>query len=382
MSDETSFNRCLASFEIEELLSSGYILPGTVTQSELQHKIQPSSFDVSLGNELFILDTDVTGIFRPSKETTIREQIKKLHLNDSQHVFITNGYELKKGYTYLIPIKDTIKLQPYMHLVSSPKSSIGRLFLNTRMLTDYNMSFNEIKNGSTEVTIELWLLVQPQIFNVIVHPGNTLNQIRFFEGLDAKLSNSELLKRYKEQPILYESNPKGELVPILHPIITNGLQIHLDLLGSPEFKYGGFRAKHNPMPIDLNARNAYDVLDYFIPIPKQKNIIIRNDEYYLFGTKETLRIPKDLNCELQSYSDLGFSGPLDFAGFIDNNFTGTLVLEARSDEMSPVYLTDGMPLSNLEFFRTKTPTKLYGDDSNYQRQKGPRIAKYFKKDSF
>ncbi len=147
----------------------------------------------------------------------------------------------------------------------------------------------------------------------------------------------------------------------------------------------GLRARHNPEPIDLNTKGKYKGEHFFEPLKEEeKGITIIRGEYYLFGSKEVLTIPSNRNVELKSHSHIGLHGPLHFAGFIDNGFRGDLVFEVRSDELSSMFLEDGMPISKLDVFRTHEPEKLYGEEigSHYHGQTGPKLSKYFKNFDF
>jgi predicted NUDIX family phosphoesterase/deoxycytidine triphosphate deaminase len=266
-----------------------------------------------------------------------------------------------------------------MYIKNSPKSSLGRLFLNSRLLTDYNPAFNEISSDyCTGRNIQLWLYVQPLAFNVVVFPGNSLNQLRFFKGYDSKLSPKELIKLIKKHPLLYTLDSKGQKVPT-KPILNEGLTIHLNLSGQRSQGVVALRARPNPTPIDLTKKHVYDIEDYFEPIIKKDKISITRGEYYLLSTKEVLSVPKHISIELHDYSNIGFLGPLHFAGFIDNGFEGDLVFEIRSDELSKkLELHHNMPISKLDVYRTRVPDKVYNQkDNNYKYQIGPKPAKYF-----
>ena len=73
-----------------------------------------------------------------------------------------------------------------------------------------------------------------------------------------------------------------------------------------------------------------------------------------------------------------------YAGFFDSGFglddtnKGTVgVLEVRANEHVTVY--DGQPIAMFRFFENdRVPEKPYGTNgSNYAKQKGPTLAKYF-----
>ena len=343
-------------------------------------RIQPSSYEPTIGNEIFIIDSDYIGLFRISKNDTVYENLLRIPARQRERVDITNGFELKKSFSYLIPLKEKVILDDELIIQSSPKSSLGRLFLNTRLIGDYNPSFDELNSFYTSGReISLWLYVQPLAFNIMIHPGLSLNQLRFVKGYNAKVTPSDLLHEIEKKPILYTLDFDGNKISSEH-IVSDGLTLHLNLLGSNSHGVVGLRARHNPNPIDLSKKNYYAVEDFFEPIKCQKSFTIKQGEYYLLSSKEILDVPEYLNCELRDHSQVGFIGPLHFAGFIDNGFCGDLVYEIRSDEMAKeLELSHNMPISKLDFYWTNTPDKLYGQANNsYQGQIGTKPSKYFK----
>ena len=269
-------------------------------------------------------------------------------------------------------------MSPGGFVKSSPKSSFGRLFINTRMLTDYNPCFDEINSSyRNETSLNLWILVQPLAFNVIAHPGLCFNQLRFFRDYNGSLNPMQLRKELQVNPILHYRQPDETLIPAPHSI-AEGLDIHLDLKGKYSEGIVGLRARHNPTSLDLSKKGEYKAEDFFEPIKGEK-IHVLPGEYYLLASAEVLKVPSHLNVELASHSHIGISGPLHFAGFIDNGFVGDLVFEVRSEEVGAAELKHGMPISRLNVFHTEIPDKLYGPaiGSNYQLQVGPRPPKYF-----
>lgn len=369
-------NYVLSSKEIRGIIKKGILRVPFLEEG----RIQPSSFEPTIGDYVFVLDAEINGLLRVSKTEKIYDTLLKIPARQRKRVNISNGFELKKGFTYLIPLRESVKITKNQYVKSSPKSSAGRLFLKTRLLADYNACFDEVvPDYCANKRVNLWLLVQPLAFNVVVWPGVTLNQLRFVEGFDCQLSPGELIRELKKNPILYEQNEKGKLVKARTPI-TDGLVIHLNLSGKTTERIVGLRARQNPEAIDLSKESFYQAEDFFEPVKGTKTMHIEKGEYYLLSSAEILKIPDHLNVQLQDYSHVGFNGPLHFAGFIDNGFEGDLVFEIRSDELSrSVELVDGMPISKADVFRTSMPDKIYGRESeaHYKFQVGPRVSKYF-----
>ena len=371
----------LVSQEIRELITSNKLIGEFIQENQ----IQPSSFEPTIGTDMYILDTE-EGVFRPERDSTVQELLKKLPQRRIYKVDITSGFEIKKGFTYLFPLRERINIGDSEYIKSSTKSSFGRLFLNCRMLADYTPCFDEVNAHYTkDKELGLWLMVQPLAFNMIVYPGIAFNQLRFFRGFNAQLNAIQILDEFTKNPLFYERKENGDLLQIRDPVVTDGLQIHLDVSGKFSNGIGALRARHNPNPIDLSKKDHYDPEDFFQPIMvKDNKISVERGEYYLFASKEVLKIPIHLNAELKTYSHVGIAGPLHFAGFIDNGFEGDLVFEVRSDEVSRMKLVDNMPISKVDVFRTREPDKVYGSaiGSHYHKQVGHKPAKYFKAFTF
>ena len=116
--------------------------------------------------------------------------------------------------------------------------------------------------------------------------------------------------------------------------------------------------------------------------------VLEPEQFYIFATRERLRIPPDLCAELVPYDATKGELRTHYAGFIDAGFGWTanedhdlgskLVLEIRTHDV-PFLLEHGQPLFRMEFMRNEhTPELLYGEEgSNYQGQ-GLRLAKQFR----
>jgi dCTP deaminase len=371
-------NTCLVSQDIRQKIAEHKIFGHSKIT---EYQIQPASFEPRIGKEIHTIDTE-SGLFRPQCDETIKKTLLEMPARQRRksEIDIETGFELKKGFTYLLPLEERLQLESEEYIKSSPKSSFGRLFLKTRLLADFNPSFDEINSQYVKnEPLNLWLLVQPLAFNTIAYPGLSLNQLRFFDGDVAPVSRTNMLGKSGKHSLFYEKNEQGDLKPA-KLIATDGLQIHLDISGRHTRGIVGLRARQNPSPIDLK-RFDYDAEEFFEPlITHEHSIAIRKGEYYLFSSKEVIHMPSNLNAVLRDYSNVGLTGPLHFAGFIDNAFTGDVVFEVRSDELSSMVLDDNMPISTLDVFKTKIPDKLYGKNigSHYQGQIGPKPSKVFK----
>ena len=366
---------CLASQQIRDAIKSGKIDLNSVYFDETQ--IQPSSFEPVMQEDVFVLDTEKHGLFRPDRNETIYQALLRLPKRQRRLESMGGGYEFKIGYTYLVPLEEKVKLAADEHIESSPKSTFGRTFLDTRLLGDFNPGFDEIlPTKGQDKLLDLWLLIQPQAFNLVLYAGTSVNQLKFFKGFDARLTNAELIEELKKNPMIFDRDGQA-MSP--DAFVTDGLLARLDLSGKRTEGIIGLRARKNPEPIDTKKIKEYKAEDFFEPITGNGWMTVKRVNYYLLSSKELLKVPPHLNMELRTHSKIGFRGPMHFAGFIDNGFQGDLVFEIRSDELSDIELQDGLPVSKLDVYRTPLPDKLYGKDigSNYFDQVGPKPAKFF-----
>ncbi len=405
---------CLVSQQIRGLVKTGRIITslssetnekGQFRDQNLEARVQPSSFEPTIGQSVFVLDPDQLSAFLPHPNETVELALAKIPMRQRPERELIPGFELKRGHTYLMPLNEKLILEFGTSIRASPKSSIGRLFPIVRLVTDYNHCFDKINPVQKDTELSTWLLVQPTAFNLLVSPGQSLNQLRFFQGENASLSQSEIAEENRRTPFLYVRNAKsisehpkipevkeeffdvkdGESVrPADVTITDDGLQLGFDLTGTNTHGIVALKARKNPDAIDISKNKDYNAEEFFKPVLAQDHKIgFENQGRYLIASRGELRIPSHLSAELRQFSGTGITGVFHQAGFVDPDFSGDLVFEACFMEQGGVVLDaeDTRPASALEFFRTsEIPDKLYGEaiGSNYQRQLGSRPSKHFK----
>ena len=96
----------LNSQEIREKIAKGFIITPNIS---IEDRIQPASFDPVIGDEIFILESEVAGLFRPGKNETVYRTLLQLPKRYRQRHSMEE-FEIKKGFTYLIPLEDRIKI--------------------------------------------------------------------------------------------------------------------------------------------------------------------------------------------------------------------------------------------------------------------------------
>lgn len=360
-----------------------------------ENQFQPNSIDLRLGETAY----RVRCSFLPENET-VKDKLDKLE----QYAFsITEGAVLEQNCVYIIPLLESLHLpdsnsslqtsrlngqekEVKLNLLenlsakANPKSSTGRLDVFTRVITDYSHRFEEITPGYTG---NLYLEVVPKSFSIKVKTGQRLNQLRVRHGFEV-MSDQDILRIHASDPLLFDEDIKP--VSMERIKVNQGLFMSVQLKGK-RGEVIGYKARKHSNYIDLDKIGHYRMEEFWEPIISNENhqFILEPEAFYIFSSKERIRIPAHLACEMMAY-DTG-SGELrtHYAGFFDSGFGGTLedkgaraVLEVRSHDV-PFMIEDGQTLFSMQFEpNTELPDFVYGEEieSNYQGQ-GLKLGKHF-----
>lgn len=356
--------------QIRALIESGAIAS---TPAISPAQIQPSSLDLRLATRGY----RVRSGFLP-ENVRVADRLEDVTLYTFD---LTDGAVLEKGHCYIVPLLEHLA-QPLPYLVrANPKSSTGRLDLFTRLLADCSGRFEQVPPGYTG---PLYLEIVPRSFPVRVQTGLSLCQIRFSQG-QALLSDDELRAEHRKKPLLFDD--RGQPIALEKLRLDRGLMMGVstkrdrDLTGPI-----GYVARRYTGIVDMCQEGGHDSAAFFEPItePERGHLFVEPEEFYIFASKERVRVPGHLAAEMAAY-DVGI-GELrtNYAGFFDNGFGGEngtrAVLEVRPHDV-PFLLEDGQVFFKLEFFRTlEMPEVIYGDrslSSHYQGQ-GLKLSKHFR----
>lgn len=359
--------------QIRELLEQGYL----ESNPEIcPTQIQPSSLDLRLATRGYRVRS---GFLPENCMVSDRLEETTLYAFD-----LTDGAILEKSHCYVIPLLETVVKPMEYEIRANPKSSTGRLDLFTRLLANHNGRFERVPAGYTG---QLFLEVVPRSFPVRVKTGLSLCQIRFCQG-NAVLSDDELRDVYAEKPLLYRDD--GTAIPLAEARIDNGLCMGVSIKRDLDLRdHIGFVARRYTNVLDMSEESAHQHHEFFdlIQEPINGHYIVEPEEFYIFASKERIRVPRALAAEMGAY-DVGI-GELrtNYAGFFDNGFGGEhgtrAVLEVRPHDV-PFLVEDGQVFFRLKFFRTtEIPEVCYGDSrlsSHYQGQ-GLKLSKHFEQGS-
>ncbi|MDR9416138.1 MAG: 2'-deoxycytidine 5'-triphosphate deaminase [Gracilimonas sp.] len=363
----------------------------------LDDQFQPNSIDLRLGEIAY----RVRCSFLPENET-VQEKVERLKMYELP---ITEGAVLEENCVYIIPLLESLSLPESNHTIqkglfngnedvsevklgsietlsakANPKSSTGRLDVFTRVITDYSHRFEEITPGYKG---GLYLEVVPKSFSIKVKTGQRLNQLRVRHGFEV-LSDQDLLRVHSSDPLLFNEDEKPVSMEKIK--VKQGLFMSVNLKGQ-DGEVIGYKAKKHNNYIDLEKIGHYAVSEFWEPIyaQPQHQLILEPEAFYIFASKERIRVPANLACEMMAY-DTG-SGELrtHYAGFFDSGFGGSVedkgaraVLEVRSHDV-PFMIEDGQTMFSMQFEpNAEHPEFVYGEEieSNYQGQE-LKLGKHF-----
>jgi dCTP deaminase len=384
-----------------KILAQSGVISSDAAHPILEDQYQPNSIDLRLGEVAY----RVRSSFLPENET-VEQKLERL---EQYRFSLEDGAVLEENAVYIIPLLERLNLpkshyahnngpnvtsegvdngdsirlfaQENLSAKANPKSSTGRLDVFTRVITDYSHRFEEISPGYQG---PLYVEVVPKSFPIKVKTGQRLNQLRIRHGFEI-LSDQDLLRIHDQEPILFDDT--GTAMPIETLKVNKGLFMSVHLEGE-EGQIIGYKAKKHVNFIDFQNIGHYSVNEFWEPIIARADsmVILEPESFYIFASKERIRVPAKLACEMMAY-DTG-SGELrtHYAGFFDSGFGGTVedggaraVLEVRSHDV-PFLIEDGQTLFSMQFEpNSEQPDTMYGREikSNYQGQ-DLKLGKHFK----
>jgi dCTP deaminase len=341
-------------------------------------QIQPASIDLRLGEVAY----RVRASFLPGARSRVRD---KLDLVSMHQMDLTQGAVLEKDCVYIVPLVEHVALRRRTTALANPKSSIGRLDVFARVITDYGVEFDRVREGYKG---PLYAELSPRSFSILVRSGSRLVQLRIRRGSPA--FSDSALRRLHEEVGLVDSPADGASAA---GTIRDGLAFTVDVAGAAADGIVGYKARRHTDLVDVDRVRHYEPGDFWEPVPAHRGadgrggIVLDPHDFYILASREAVVVPPDHAAEMLPYHTFVGEFRVHFAGFFDPGFgtpeTGgagsRAVLEVRSHEV-PFLIEDGQVLGRLVYERLiARPDKLYGRaiGSSYQRQ-GLALSKHFK----
>lgn len=331
-------------------------------------QVQPASFDLRLGPQAY----RVRSSFLPGPDHTVAERLETLKLYE---IDLSAGAVLERNCVYIVPLEESFALPADVSATANPKSSTGRLDVFTRVIGDRARGFDVLPAGYTG---PLYLEISPRTFPILVRRGSRLSQMRLRKGF-TQLSIDEHQALHKAQTLVFDANEE----------VREGVALSIDLKGEGRNGLIGFRSKRHTSVIDVDKKDALDVLDFWEPLVNRGSdeFILDPDEFYILVSRESVHVPPDYAAEMVPFDPLVGEFRVHYAGFFDPGFghsaaggTGSrAVLEVRSREV-PFLLGHGQTIGRLIYERmSERPDRLYGTalGSNYQAQ-ALKLSKHFR----
>lgn len=332
-------------------------------------QIQPASIDLRLGEVAY----RVRASFLPGARASVRD---KLDLLSMHRIDLTQGAVLEKDCVYIVPLLEYVSLRKRTSAAANPKSSIGRLDVFARVITDYGTEFDRIREGYKG---PLFAEVSPRAFSILVRSGSRLVQLRIRRGSPG--FSDTALRRLHEEVGLVDARPGPGT-------IRNGLPFTVDVAGDKATGIVGYKARRHTDVIDVDRRFHYDPRDFWEPVYSHRGegVVLDPNDFYILASREAVVVPPDHAAEMLPYDTFVGEFRVHYAGFFDPGFgapeTGgagsRAVLEVRSHEV-PFLVEHGQRVGRLVYERLiAKPDKLYGISigSSYQRQ-GLTLSKHF-----
>jgi len=334
-----------------------------------EDQFQPASLDLRLGPVAY----RVRASFLPGKNATVEMKLADLAMHKMD---IRNGGVLERGCVYIIPLLEGLALKKRMSAMGNPKSSIGRLDIFTRLITDFGTEFDRVRE---QYTGPLYAEVSPRTFSVLVRKGSKLNQIRIRRGNPS--SSDESMKRLQQEHQIVASISRDD--------IRDGVPVSVDVQGERSGGLIGYKARSHAGLIDIDKVRHYDVLDFWEPVhaPSRGGLVLDPADFYILASREAVNVPPTHAAEMIAYDTLVGEFRVHYAGFFDPGFGhpdsggegSRAVLEVRSFEV-PFVIEHGQVVGRLAYEPLiAPPARLYGKNSNssYQSQ-GIALSKHFK----
>jgi len=361
----------LPSQWLRKAFDSGIIVSSVYAQEDAQ--FQPASLDLRLGELAYRLQCS----FLPGS-STVEKALSSLKMGELD---LRDGAILERNRPYLIPLSESLELPSRLLGRTNPKSSTGRLDIFTRVITDYNDSFDNIPPCYKG---RLYLEVISRSFTIKVQRGLSLNQLRLAAN-PVNLTDEEIRSAHDNKALLYG---RDHAIPTQNLALNKGLFLTISLDSEAERETVGWRAKKNSRLLDLTGPRSHDPFEFWERVYPEPGggIVLEPEEFYLLMSKERVAVPPDLAAEMIAYDPTSGELRTHYAGFFDPGFgysddepAGSYAaLEVRAHDV-PFKLRDGQRICKLSFERlAEEPDKTYGSEGSHYQFQTLALSKHFR----
>lgn len=349
--------------------------------------LQPGSIDLPIGDKAY----HVSSSFLPRPGEPVEKYIEKFWRGETD---LTNSKGiLKKNSIYVIPLRTGLTLPENHWAQFNPKSTTGRSGLSSKVVTDGHSAFDETRGDAGK----LYVIAQPKAFDTRLKEGMAIGQMKVWKGNIMPIGREAIQSHHQLTPLIHDEYDK--------PIRLDNNQFKHDavkLTVDLESDTVAYRSKANSNLIyDLQGKRGAmaGLQDNFweeIKRPENGELLLEPGFFYIMGTRERVRFPRNVSGTLEYIDKNAFEGYVHEAGFMDIGFgygkegevpATHITLEMRVFE--PFTITHGQYIGKMNYEPTWDIPKddegnlaVYGTGiyglSNYQAQpRGPTLGKQF-----
>lgn len=368
-------NKALGVFPKPDLL--GMIHNGRIIPKEnfSEAHVGEASIDVTITDEVYV----VTRVLQPDqrKGETVRSLLRMMGARKVEH-----GSVLNVGLSYLAKASIDLNLPPGVYGFFNAKSTSGRLFVFVRTIADKIFMFDSADKRREGYSGEVWLVIEPLAFPIILNAKECFNQLRIFNG-DTRFGEKDLQDLLVTHDLLYHRETQMPYHQAELSLFTYDGSVLCTLFAKDEL-HVGYKTKISGVePIDLSARDL-DPKKYFELVFAEQleegnensfGVNIEAGRHFLLCTNEMYKVPTTCSSELVALDRRLGDVFTHFAGYFDPGFFGTGTLEVFSPRT--VFLRHGQPIARFLLEKMCSEAPSYASRGTYAGQIPTRLPKQF-----
>jgi len=317
-----------------------------------------SSMDLRLADEAFEMTGGSVKPVRPSgRYKSYREFLETPELASPRSHRNDGTYLLGKKSTYVFRLEERLNTSLRELGIcgeATAKSSVGRVDVLARLIVDGMDTYESFSDrGLKESSGEMFLEITPITFNVLVRPGDSLSQLRFFYGKpdDALVKGGDFLQAIFPGTEL----PDGSLTVDLSEV---------DVKGEPAAAFCA-EARDEAIPLwedKTKNQSKPNPADYWRRVRSSHNRLrIEKNKFYILRSREKIALPDSIAVYCRTIGEMR----IHYAGFVhpwwglvrkdgslrpEGEEGSPLIFEVRGHQVD-VSLAHGEKMANLRFYR-------------------------------
>jgi dCTP deaminase len=334
----------LSRRQMKQLVNEGHV------QGVSSTEFDPSAIDLHLSDEAYVLDG---GSVKPFGSGFFG-QLEKDGLAKRMNPMEEHAWVLERRKTYLFRLKESLQGLRGKAIwgQATAKSSVGRVDVLARLIVDGMKQYESFTPDELCPGVStMYLEVTPITFSVMVRPGDSLNQLRFFYGSpeECEIDGKEIAST-----CLGVSDPEHRLTVDLRTVNVAGLDI-CGFRAAPQKGHGSIPLWKQKDDVRPDPRHFWEG----IRTDKKNRVRIEADKFYILRSRQRLWLPSGIAVYARAIDEeigemrihyAGFAHPF-FGMFRNDDQRGTpLIFEVRGHNVE-VNLRDDEVLARLKFFR-------------------------------